>query len=259
MRSISSRQCRTAGALFFAAALAAVGANAQDGGEDEETEFGEAEFFFELNDTDGDLGVHSLIDGDDWRRLRIEDPGERVILDITARGRLGKHGLTELSFESAEPTFDELPAAEIFKRFPEGTYEIEARKLDGGKLESEVELSHVLPAPAGNVQISGVAAPVNCSAALPTVAAPIVFSWDAVTMNHPTLGDPGAIAIESYELIVELLGTDVESGVVLPPEVTSFQVSDDLLALADGEVKFEILARDENGNRTAVESCFNLE
>jgi len=244
-----------AGALIAAGALAvAGGAAAQEGGE-----FGEAEFFFELNDTDGDLGVHSLIDGDDWRRLRIEDPTGKTILDITARGRLRKHGLTELLFESAEPTFDELPAAAIFDRFPEGTYTIRAITLDGGKLESEVELSHVLPAPPGNPKISGVPAPANCSAALPTVAAPIVISWDAVTTSHPTLGETGPVVIESYELIVELRGTDVESGVVLPPEVTSFPVSDALLALAEGGVKFEILARDENGNRTAVESCFNLE
>jgi hypothetical protein len=46
---------------------------------------------------------------------------------------------------------------------------------------------------------------------------------------------------------------------VLPPSVTSFTVSNELLALAEGSVKLEILARDENGNRTAVESCFDLD
>ncbi|HEU4430580.1 MAG TPA: hypothetical protein VFT98_17595 [Myxococcota bacterium] len=244
---------------LMAGALIAAGALALAGGATAQQELDEAELFFELNDTDGDLGIHSLIDGDDWRRLRIEDPGGRVILDVSARGRLGKHGLTELSFESAEPTFDELPAAEIFARFPEGTYEIAARTLDGGKLESEVDLSHVLPAPAGNVEISGVAAPENCDAALPTIPSPIVISWDAVMTSHPTLGEAGPVSIESYELIVELLDTDQEAGVVLPPDVTSFPVADAFLALAEGDVKFEILARDENGNRTAVESCFTLE
>jgi hypothetical protein len=245
-----------AGALFAAGALAAAGAAAQD---EDEIEFDEAQLFFELNDTDGDLGIHSLIDGDDWRRLRIEDPSERVILDVVARGRLGRHGLTELSFESAEPTFDEVPAAVTFARFPEGTYEIEGITLDGEELESEAELSHVMPAPAGNVKISGVAAPENCDAALPAVAPPIVISWDAVTTSHPTIGNSGPVSIESYEVAIELLGTDLEAGALLPPSETSFAVSDEFLALGEGTVKLEILARDENGNRTAVESCFTLE
>ena len=40
-------------------------------------EFEEARSIFELNDTDGDLGIHGLIDGDAWRSLGIEGPGER--------------------------------------------------------------------------------------------------------------------------------------------------------------------------------------
>lgn len=248
-------QSRAMALLIAAGALAvAGGVRAQ-----EADEFSEAELFFELNDTDGDLGIHALIDGEDWRRLRIEDPTEKVILDVTARGRLRKHGLTELRFESAEPTFDEVPAEVIFDRFPEGSYTIEGITLDGGKLASEVEISHVLPSPPRNVKISGIAAPPSCDGALPTVASPIVISWDAVTTSHPSLGETGPVAIESYELIIELLDTDVESGVVLPPSVTSFTVSNELLALAEGSVKLEILARDENGNRTAVESCFDLD
>jgi hypothetical protein len=225
----------------------------------EEMPFDEARLFFELNDTDGDLGIHAAIDGDDWRRLRIEDPFERVMLDVIAKGRLGRHGLTELKFESAEPTFDEVPPEVTFARFPEGTYEIDGITLDGEELESEVELSHVMPAPPGNLQISGVPAPASCNDALPTVASPIVISWDAVTTSHPNLGDPGAVSIESYEVAIELRGSDFEMGALLPPSVTSFPVSDEFLALAIGDVKFEILARDENGNRTAVESCFGLE
>jgi hypothetical protein len=239
--------------------LAATFAVAASAGEEEETPFDEAELFFELNDTDGDLGIHSKIDGEDWRRLRIEDPNERVILDIAARGRLGRHGLTELAFESAEPSFEELSAAQILARFPAGTYEIEALTTDGGELESEVELSHVLPAPPGDPRISGVAAPESCDDDLPTIASPIEISWNEVTTSHPTIGDAGEVSIESYELIVELADTDHVSGVLLPPEVTSFPVADEFLALGEGEVKFEILVRDENGNRTAVESCFNLE
>ena len=40
---------------------------------DEDIPFDEAELFFELNNTDGDLGIHGKIDGDEWKRLEIED------------------------------------------------------------------------------------------------------------------------------------------------------------------------------------------
>ena len=42
-----------------------------------EIPFADASIFFELNDTDGDLGIHALIDGEGWKRLEIEDPSER--------------------------------------------------------------------------------------------------------------------------------------------------------------------------------------
>ncbi len=66
-------------------------------------EFSEAELFFELNDTDGDLGIHSSIDGGAYSRLTITDPKEQAILKVSPRGRLARQGLTQLFFESAEP------------------------------------------------------------------------------------------------------------------------------------------------------------
>jgi len=71
-------------------------------------EFSEQRIFFELNNTDGDLGIHALIDGDPWRVLYITDPRNRIILTVRNSGRLARQGLTEIFFESAEPTFDEL-------------------------------------------------------------------------------------------------------------------------------------------------------
>src|SRR5688500_2722152 len=70
--------------------------------------FSEAELFFELNDTDGDLGIHASIDGEPWTNLEIEAPGDRKLLDIISRGSLRRQGMTQLFFESAEPGFDDL-------------------------------------------------------------------------------------------------------------------------------------------------------
>ena len=40
-----------------------------DGHDDngEEIPFADADLFFELNNTDGDLGIHALIDGEGWK------------------------------------------------------------------------------------------------------------------------------------------------------------------------------------------------
>ena len=40
--------------------------------EHDEPFFEEAFIFFELNNTDGDLGIHAKIDGDAWKRLKIK-------------------------------------------------------------------------------------------------------------------------------------------------------------------------------------------
>ena len=104
---------------------------------DDDIPFEEGRLFFELNDTDGDLGIHGKIDGDEWKKLRIEDPNERRMLNVRVRGRLKRQGLTEFFFESAEPTFDELDPEKFFRRFPEGEYDIEGYTLDWEEKESE--------------------------------------------------------------------------------------------------------------------------
>lgn len=220
-------------------------------------EFDEAELFFELNDTDGDLGIHASIDGGPYSTLKIEDPRERTILVVSARGRLARQGLTQLFLESAEPSFDELLPEKFFKRFPEGEYEIEARTLEGDEIEATVVLSHVLAAPPSNIVINGVPAAEDCDAVpLPSVSEPVVVDWDPVTQSHPEIGKSGPVQIVRYQFFVEQ--EDVKFGVDLPPTVTKFQVPLEITALG-GTFKFEIIARTVNGNNTAVESCFTVQ
>ncbi len=219
-------------------------------------EFSEAELFFELNDTDGDLGIHASIDGGPYVVLEIEDPRGRTILRVTAAGRLARQGLTQLFLESAEPSFDELAPEDFFRRFPEGTYEIEAMTREGKEFKSTVELSHVLAAPPSNIRISGKPAAENCDAsALPSVSArkPVIIDWDPVEESHPTIGRPGPVEIVRYQFFVEQ--GDVKFGVDLPPTVTAFQVPSAIIARG-GIFKFEIIARTTTGNNTAVENCF---
>ncbi|MGH2609771.1 MAG: hypothetical protein ACRDHF_11895 [Tepidiformaceae bacterium] len=89
-----------------------------------ETPFDAARIFLEFNSTDNDLGVQVLLDGDAWKRLEILDPRGRNILDISASGTLGSLGLTELFFESAEPSPEE-----VLGLFRAGKYEFEGETV----------------------------------------------------------------------------------------------------------------------------------
>ncbi len=220
-------------------------------------ELDEAQLYFELNNTDRDLGIHSSIDGEPYVKLEIEDPLGRKILGIEAQRRLARQGLTQLFFESAEPVFDELSPAAFFNRFPEGVYEIEVVDEDGEEFEVEVVLSHVMAAPVGNVTVNGIPAAKSCdSNVLPVVSAPVVINWNPVTKSHPTIGKKGTVVIDQYQFFVEREG--VKLSVDLPPTVTEFEVPAEILALGD-DFKFEIIARTATGNTTAIETCFLLE
>lgn len=216
-------------------------------------EFSEAELFLELNDTDGDLGIHASIDGGPYVKLVMEDPNENIILTVMASGRLAKQGLTQLMLESAEPTFDELPASQFFKRFPEGRYEIEATTSDGKEIEATVRLSHVLAAPP-KATVNDQNAAASCDEVLPVVSEPVLIKWKKVTTSHPTIGKTGNVQIVRYQFFVEQ--EDFKLGVDLPPDVTEFLVPS--AVIAPGTVKFEIIARTTTGNNTAIESCFVL-
>ena len=220
-------------------------------------EFSEAELFFELNDTDGDLGIHASIDGGPYVKLEIEDPYDRTILKVTAQGRLAKQELTQLFLESAEPSFDELEPETFFLRFPEGIYEIEAKTRKGEKFDAAVVLSHVMANRAENITVNGIPSAEDCDAdPLPSVSDPVIIDWDPVTQSHPEIGETGTVEIVRYQFFVEQ--GDVKFGVDLPPTVTEFQVPSEITALG-GKFKFEIIARTATGNNTAIENCYVVE
>jgi len=201
-----------------------------DRGEDAVTPFEVARIFFEFNSTDNDLGVQVFLDGDAWKRLKLTDPHNRKILDLKAQGRLGKLGLTELFWESDEPTPEE-----VLELFPEGEYAFEGKSVDGEVLESEAVLSHDLP-PAPTILV-----PSAPGEELDPDAA--VIRWESI---------PG---IASIEIIVENEDVGAEMVVPLPADATSLHVPEEFLD-ADTGYKVEVTAIGSNGNRTIAEREF---
>ncbi|ETW97577.1 MAG: hypothetical protein ETSY1_22115 [Candidatus Entotheonella factor] len=114
-----------------------------------------------------------------------------------------------------------------------------------------------MPAPPSNLEVSGHAAPEDCDEdPIPVIRGPVDISWDAVTSSHPDIGKSGDIDIVEYEVVVE--NEELVFSVRLLPSVTSVEIPAAFIEQAD-EFSVEILVTAANGNRTATESCFEVD
>ena len=50
--------------------------------EDDEEPFEIARLFFQMNDTDEDLGIHLSVDGEPWKNLEIDGPNDRRLFYV---------------------------------------------------------------------------------------------------------------------------------------------------------------------------------
>src|SRR5262249_54008056 len=91
----------------------------------------ETKIIFEINATAGDGGVQIFLDAEGWNRLEVSDPSRQRIFDVGGSGSVGATGVTELFFESAEPSFQDLPLDQLLVRFPEGRYTFDATTVGG--------------------------------------------------------------------------------------------------------------------------------
>jgi hypothetical protein len=203
----------------------------------------DAEIYIEINDTDGDAGIQVFLDGEDWQRLAIRDPNHNKILTVQGNGSVGMQGLTELFFESAEPSFDEQPLEELLALFPEGEYLILGRTTEGERLLGLAEMTHALPA--GPVQVF----PIDGEEVDP----------DSLELVWLAVPDPPGSKIVRYEIVVEteddplrVLKADVSA------ETTSLSVPPEFLAPGTA-YKWEVLAVEESHNQTIPEAEFETE
>ncbi|MDH3600404.1 MAG: hypothetical protein OEU26_12285 [Candidatus Tectomicrobia bacterium] len=272
MKQARKRMIPMAVAMAFAALMVLVFAMTAPlswADENAEAPFPVGRLFFQLNDTDEDLGIHLLVDGEPWRTLEIDDPRDQRIFNVRTSGKLRRQGLTEFKFESAEPDFEQFPAELFFQRFPEGEYDIEAKRLDGTTYESEVVITHLMPAPPARLAVNGAEAPEDCDEGpVPVVSGPFVISWEPVEFSHPEIGAPNNVPIRvvRYEVAVErdeptFFKMDATIDAPAPPgaPATSYEVPASLFSPGD-LVKFQVLVQggDETGteNETSSESCF---
>ncbi len=189
--------------------------------------FADSEVFFEFNTTDNDLGLQIFLDAEGWEKVSVTDPDKKKIVEIKTKGPLSELGITELRFESAEPS-----PAEVLALFPPGDYAFAGKTVDGDKLKGEGTLSHhFAPQPTFSPSGGEVVDPNNT-----------VVTWSA----------PGA---ELVEVIITSDDFDDVFDVIVSASATSLNVPPQFLK-PEAEYKIEILSYAENGNRTIVESSF---
>jgi hypothetical protein len=189
--------------------------------------FDDAQVFFELNTTDNDMGFQVFLDAEGWKRVSLTDPEGRRVFGLQADTKLAQIGITELRFESAEPS-----PAEVRSRFPAGQYTFRGETVEGVTLVSRASLSQrLLSAPTFSPRNGQLVDQANT-----------VVRWNA----------PGA---EMVEVIIEQDELGHVFDVTLSGSTTSLTVPPQFLRRGR-EYKIEILSIAENGNRTIAESTF---
>jgi hypothetical protein len=263
---------RRSGLWFGVASVAALIGTAATAGET--IEFDESLVRIEVNATDGDAGFQGMADGEGWRQVKIFDPDRKQIFDVKAKQSTRRQKLTEIFFESAEPSCEEQPFEDFLARFPasDDPYKFKGWGPKGLKMKGESGLTHDIPYAPMALMVDGVSEPGA------TVAAPVAaISWEpgsaaANGVPRPDLGTCGTADVAApaelfgFQLVVEreypdpllVFSVDVEFDdgtavytVDIPSQVTA----------AGGLYKYEVVAielRDGEyrGNHTISENTF---
>jgi len=244
-------------------------------------DFGECKVLVEINSSDGDIGFHFLMDGDNLRYASLFNPKHRKIFSYITRRELRQQFLTETFAESAEPLCfepeegsdeegeDFVTLEEFIDRWTEGEYHFYG-------IGEGWELSH------------GVS---NLSFNLP--AAPMLLAWEeeedeegdvegeiswqaGVDLGECSDGmellpmAPADVPVAAWEVVLE---PDVEDGNILgsmkyvvriPGDAEEFEVEvpDDYLEMLpnDTPAKIEVgaIGFDDNATFTEIgDICLN--
>lgn len=202
----------------------------------------------ETNATAGDAGIQISLDAEGWTRLVVIDPDRQQIFEVSGTGSVGMTGVTELFFESAEPSFEELPLDQLLARFPAGIYTFEGTTVDGKTLTGNATLTHAIPD--GPVIVS----PLEGEVVNPNAT---VIIWNTVTAPFP--GTDSSVKIVGYQVIVEREKPTLRVfSVDLPATVTQVTVPSEFME-SKTLYKFEVLAIEAGGNQTISEGEFKTQ
>lgn len=196
-------------------------------------DFGECKALIEINSTDGDIGFHFLMDGDDLNSGGITDPNGAKVFEERAKGSLREQKLTETFAESAEPLCwadpdadpdeDIVTLEEFLERWTAGTYVFSGTGDGGEKSIGETELSHALPSAPANLVFDGSVITWSAGDDLGECASSAELS-DLVTAGVLPV-HPEDVTVAAWEIVLE---PDVEDGDPTGNLVFTIRVSGDI-------------------------------
>ena len=241
-------------------------------------DFGECKVLIEINATDGDIGFHFLMDGDDLNSARIDGPSGVKVFEDQAKGPLKEQKLTETFVESAEPLCwpdpeadpeDEIVTLEEFlNTWEAGTYVFTGMGDEGEKSEGETDLTYNLPASPAALAFDGSVITWAAGDDLGNCASRMEL--DALVADGILPMHPEDVAVAAWEIVFE---PDVEDGDPTGSLVFSIRVPGDVMTKAvtvpadyldslpdDTPVKIEVGAIGVDDNATFTEEdgfCVN--
>ncbi len=202
-------------------------------------DFGECKVLIEINSTDGDIGFHFLMDGDDLNSARIHDPNGAKVFEDQAKGPLREQKLTETFAESAEPLCWPDPEADAddledmvtlrdFREVWEPETYVFSGSADGGeKSFGETVLTYDLPAAPQNLNFDGSAITWTVGNDLGNCA-PLADpgnGQETVADLLDIIADPAGVPVAAWEIVLE---PDVADGDPTGNLVFSIRVAGDI-------------------------------
>jgi hypothetical protein len=182
-------------------------------------DFGECKVLIEINASDGDIGFHFLLDGDDLITAEIVDPNGAQVFEEKAKGPLRQQKLTETFAESAEPMCwadpeadpDELIVSleEFLARWAAGTYVVSGQGEMGEKLTGQTELTHALPAAPTDVTFDVVSGLISWAAGEDLGNCASAANLDALVAAGVLPVHPRDVPVAAWEVV---LAPDVAAG-----------------------------------------------
>ena len=126
---------------------------------------GECKALIEINATDGDIGFHFLMDGDDLIKSEVRNPDGFKIFEAIAKKEEREQFMTETFVESAEPFCkdglkeeeddDVVTLEEFLERWSAGTYEFIGKGEGGETVSGETDLTYEIPAAPSGLGFDG--------------------------------------------------------------------------------------------------------
>jgi hypothetical protein len=184
-------------------------------------DFGECKALIEINASDGDIGFHFLMDGDDLNAARIFDPDNKKVFPDP---------------DAEEDWEDIVTLEEFLERWTAGTYRFWGRSDEGERSEGETELTYMLPAAPADVDFNGTVITWDDGDDLGNCAS--YDDLNALVADGTLPEHPMNVAVDAYEVVLE---PDVEDGDPTGALVYSIRVPGDI-AIKSVTVPAEYLA-----------------